>query len=62
MLVHGTLPNFSSASPWRFRCSPVSPNYRGRRVIRSATKTMIFDNQCAMAEDPDGEARKIILV
>ena len=27
-----------------------------------SNKTMIFDNQCALADDPDGEARKIISV
>jgi para-nitrobenzyl esterase len=25
-----------------------------------SNKSMIFDNQCAMADDPDGEVRKII--
>ena len=46
-------------------CRTGNPSIPGLAWVATdpiSNKTMIFDNQCAMAEDPDGEARKIIPV
>lgn len=53
------------ASAWAtFAASgnPSTPGLAWAATDPVSNKTMIFDNQCALADDPDGEARKIISV
>ena len=40
---------------------PSIPGLRWDPTNSETNGTMIWDNQCRMADDPDGEARKIIL-
>jgi para-nitrobenzyl esterase len=52
------------ASAWAaFAASgkPSTPGLAWASTDPISNKTMIFDNQSAMADDPDGEVRKIIL-
>jgi para-nitrobenzyl esterase len=41
--------------------NPSLPGLRWEPTDPATNKTMIWDNECHMADDPDGEARKIIL-
>jgi len=41
--------------------NPSLPGLKWEPTDPETNKTMIWDNQCRMANDPDGEARKIIL-
>ena len=41
--------------------NPSIPGLRWEPTNSETNRTMIWDNQCHMADDPDGEARKIIL-
>jgi para-nitrobenzyl esterase len=41
--------------------NPSVPNLKWAPTDPETNKTMIWDNECRMADDPEGEARKIIL-
>ena len=41
--------------------NPSLPNLKWQASDPQSNKTMIWDNECRMVNDPDGEARKIIL-
>ena len=41
--------------------NPSIPNLKWVQTNPETNKTMIWDNECRMADDPEGEARKIIL-
>jgi para-nitrobenzyl esterase len=41
--------------------NPSIPNLKWAPTDPETNKTMIWDNECRMADDPEGEARKIIL-
>jgi para-nitrobenzyl esterase len=52
------------ASSWAAFAATGNPNIPGLNWAATdpeTNKTMIWDNECRMADDPDGEARKIIL-
>jgi para-nitrobenzyl esterase len=52
------------AASWAAFAATGNPNIPGLRwepTDAEINRTMIWDNQCRMADDPDGEARKIIL-
>ena len=52
------------ASSWAAFAATGSPNISGLKwepTDPETNKTMIWDNECHMVNDPDGEARKIIL-
>ena len=52
------------ASSWAAFAATGNPSIRGltwEPTDPETNKTMIWDNQCRMVNDPDGEARKIIL-
>lgn len=41
--------------------NPGTPNLKWEATNAETNNTMVWDNQCRMVNDPDGEARKIIL-
>jgi para-nitrobenzyl esterase len=52
------------ASSWAAFAATGNPNIPGLKwepTDPETNKTMIWDNECHMVNDPDGEARKIIL-
>ena len=52
------------ASSWAAFAAAGNPNTPGLTWVPTdpeTNKTMVWDNQCRMVEDPEGEARKIIL-
>ena len=53
-----------TASSWAAFAATGNPNVPGLKWTPSdpeTNKTMIWDNECRMVDDPDGEGRKIIL-
>ncbi len=51
----------SSWAPFAATGNPSLPGLKWQPTDPETNKTMIWDNECRMADDPDGEARKIIL-
>ena len=41
--------------------NPSSPELKWAATNPETNKTMVWDNECRMVDDPEGDARKIIL-